>query len=80
MSELWISRFMPPRPGETPVSCVVCGCRLTATEEDGRAGWRHLPSLDAGRDARGCRPTCVGDLHDSYGYALMETTATAAAA
>ena len=77
MSELWISRFIPPRPGETPVSCVVCGCRLTPAADD-QAAWRHLPSLDPGHDARGCRPACVDGLHDSYGYLLTEAVATAA--
>jgi hypothetical protein len=34
------------------------------------AAWRHLPSLDPLRDARGDRPHCIDALHDSEGRVL----------
>jgi hypothetical protein len=75
VSELWISRYDPPR-ADSPVSCVVCGCRLAPAGE-AAIGYRHLPSLDAGVDARGDRPHCVDMLHDNFGYAI-EASASAA--
>jgi hypothetical protein len=53
--------------------------------EDG--GYRHFPSLYPQQDARGCRPHCVSDLHDTDGRVLTplgasggDSTAEAAAA
>ena len=45
-----------------PVTCVSCGCRLTATGE----AWYHFSPL-GGRDARGCRVSCADAAHDPAG-------------
>jgi hypothetical protein len=66
----WISRYDAPREANVPVSCAVCGCRLMPASGIDDAAWRHLPSLDPLRDARGDRPACIDALHDSQGFAL----------
>jgi len=67
MSDSSVTSFLPPRDASGPVTCAVCGCRLTAAtgSEDGM--YRHFPSLATGQDARGCRPQCVDALHDHDG-------------
>ena len=60
----WISR---PRP-DGPVTCAVCGCRLTPAEE-AHGVWVHF-KIVPGRDARGCRPRCLEELHGKDGRAL----------
>lgn len=60
-----------PRPRATRredsfvLTCVACGCRLTARESLGDGGsmgpdaaWRHFAGM-SGHDARGCRVACV---------------------
>lgn len=66
----WTSGYDMPRPANFPVSCAICGCRLMPAGGADDAGWRHLPSLDPGHDARGCRPQCVDALHDTEGRVL----------
>jgi hypothetical protein len=66
----WMSRYDVPRPATYPVSCEVCGCRLAPASDADGAAWRHLPSLDPQRDARGDRPACIDALHDSEGRVL----------
>jgi hypothetical protein len=57
------------REDSVVLTCVACGCRLTAREslrDSGAYGpdaaWRHFPGMD-GRDARGCRVDCVDSAH-----------------
>ena len=45
-----------------PVTCASCGCRLSATGD----AWFHFSPL-GGRDARGCRVSCVDAAHDASG-------------
>ena len=45
-----------------PVTCVACGCRLTASGE----AFFHFNPL-GGRDARGCRISCADAAHDVSG-------------
>jgi hypothetical protein len=72
-------RFLPRRRADTPVTCAVCGCRLLPVD-GAEATWRHIPSLDPRRDARGDRPECVDTLHDVDGYKLEGSTAASVAA
>ena len=54
-----------------PVTCAVCGCRLThATTASDPSCWTHFSPL-GGRDARGCRVACVDLPHDAAGRALL---------
>ena len=49
----------PIRDGRpAPVTCADCGCRLA----DAGRGFVHYEAF-AGRDARGCRRPCVGQVH-----------------
>ncbi len=63
-----------PRVGSSiaggPVTCAVCGCRLTTDDPSDPSGWTHFSPL-GGRDARGCRVACVDLPHDAAGRALM---------
>jgi hypothetical protein len=78
VSESWITQFVPPRLRNSPVSCAVCGCRLTPADGSTESAWRHLPSLDRQRDARGCRPACIDGLHGADGLLVDQSPATAA--
>jgi hypothetical protein len=49
-----------------PVTCDACGCRLEAVESGDSVAWFHYGRM-AGRDARGDRPVCVDEAHDSWG-------------
>jgi hypothetical protein len=49
-----------------PVTCDACGCRLEAVGRPDAAAWFHF-GRGAGRDARGCRVTCVDAAHDAGG-------------
>ncbi len=53
-------------PDGTVLTCAACGCRLTARERNAGIGpdaaWRHFAG-PLGRDARGCRVTCVDEPH-----------------
>ncbi len=86
MSDFSVSRLSPVRDAYGPVTCAVCGCRLTSAVGRDDGAYRHFPSLMAGQDARGCRPGCIDALHDRDGGALMPAgsiegpTATDAAA
>jgi hypothetical protein len=71
MSDSSVTRFLPPRDATGPVTCAVCGCRLMAGTGSEDGAWRHFPSLAAGQDARGCRPSCVDALHDGDGRVLI---------
>jgi hypothetical protein len=70
-----ITQWLPPTEAYGPVTCEVCGCRLMRDEDTGTDAWRHFPSSDPGRDARGCRPSCVAVLHDRSGRALGDLAA-----
>jgi len=50
---------------DAPVTCAVCGCRLTASGD----AFFHFNPLD-GRDARGCRIACSDAAHDNAGRAI----------
>jgi hypothetical protein len=63
MSESSVTSFLPPRDAAGPVTCAVCGCRLVALTGPDDGAYRHFPSMKAGQDARGCRPSCVDELH-----------------
>jgi hypothetical protein len=56
--------YLADAPVGGPVTCAVCGCRLTADEET--ESWYHFAGV-AGRDARGCVVDCVGAAHDHRG-------------
>jgi hypothetical protein len=65
-SDSELRRPIAVRGGQgAPVTCVGCGCRLTATGE----AWFHFNPL-AGRDARGCRIACADAAHDASGRAI----------
>jgi len=64
-----INSWLPAPDPNGPVTCSVCGCRLTEANAEGTA-WRHFSSMHPGRDARGCRPSCVDMEHGSNGIAL----------
>lgn len=53
-----------------PVTCAACGCRLEPVGPSGRQAWFHF-GRGAGRDARGCRVTCVDAAHDTQGRAAL---------
>jgi hypothetical protein len=74
MSDSSVTRFLPPRDATGPAACAVCGCRLMAGTGGEDGAWRHFPSLAAGQDARGCRPSCVDALHDWDGRVLLPST------
>jgi hypothetical protein len=52
-----------------PVSCAVCGCRLTEAQGLEGVAWRHFQLLPD-TDARGCRPRCLEDFHRRDGTVL----------
>lgn len=59
------------RDGQTaPVTCAACGCRLEASGTADAAPWFHFGRM-AGRDARGCRPSCVEAAHDRNGQPIL---------
>ena len=63
----WVDR---PRP-LGPVTCAVCGCRLTsAGDVRGERAWRHVTALMPDQDARGGRPRCLDELHGNDGRVL----------
>ena len=64
-----INSWLPAPDPNGPVSCSVCGCRLTEADADGTT-WRHFSSMHPGRDARGCRPACVDMDHGRDGVAI----------
>jgi hypothetical protein len=53
-----------------PVTCGTCGCRLEPVGPSGEEGWFHFGRM-GGRDARGCRVTCVELEHDASGSASL---------
>jgi hypothetical protein len=53
-----------------PVTCAVCGCRLTNADPMSPSVWTHFSPL-GGHDARGCRVPCVDLQHDASGRALL---------
>jgi hypothetical protein len=61
-----ITAVIAVRDGQlAAVTCVSCGCRLQSTGA-GDGSWRHYGAI-GGRDARGCRPSCVDLGHDAAG-------------
>ncbi len=75
MSDSSVTRFLPPRDASGPVSCAVCGCRLTPASGSEDGAWRHFASLMPNEDARGCRPHCVDLLHGADGRVLLPADA-----
>ena len=70
-SSRWLTDDLEPETLERrPVTCNVCGCRLTEVRELDGVAWRHFQSIP-GQDARGCRPECVDELHDRLGWTLL---------
>jgi hypothetical protein len=69
MKEWRIDRWLeePDEPG--PVTCAICGCRVTEVSGLEGTAWRHF-QLVPGQDARGCRPSCLEELHGSDGNVL----------
>ncbi len=61
-----------------PITCASCGCRLAEAPEAEGYAWRHFPSLTPGRDARGCRPSCVDEPHGRDGHVRDGFSALAA--
>jgi hypothetical protein len=53
-----------------PVTCAACGCRLEASGTADEAPWFHFGRL-GGRDARGCRTSCVESAHDRSGRQIL---------
>jgi hypothetical protein len=53
-----------------PVTCEACGCRLESVGRPDAAAWFHF-GRGGGRDARGCRVTCVDAAHDIGGHASL---------
>jgi hypothetical protein len=70
-SSRWLTDDLEPETFERrPVTCNVCGCRLTEVRELDGLAWRHFQAMIPGQDARGCRPGCVDELHDRAGWVL----------
>ena len=71
MSERFSSGGSSVRDGRpAPVTCAVCGCRLReAASTDVDARWFHFSPL-GGRDARGCRVSCVEQAHNVSGRSI----------
>jgi len=57
-----------------PVTCAVCGCRLTLSGDSAEESWYHFSPM-AGRDARGCRVACSELPHDAHGRVTEPTLA-----
>ena len=64
-----ITNWLPRPDPNGPVTCDVCGCRLTEAGAE-TVGWRHFSSMHPGLDARGCRTVCVDALHGRDGRVL----------
>jgi hypothetical protein len=65
-----IAAVLAVRDGQhAPVTCASCGCRLQSTGA-GDGSWRHYGAI-GGRDARGCRPSCVELDHDAMGRVAL---------
>jgi hypothetical protein len=60
------------RGADGPVTCAVCGCRLTQDGAGQDRGWVHFHPF-AGHDARGCRVACVDLPHDRNGAPLRQS-------
>ncbi len=59
------------RDGQSaPVTCAACGCRLEASGTADSAPWFHYGRL-GGRDARGCRTSCIEAAHDRGGQVIL---------
>ncbi len=59
------------RDGQSaPVTCAACGCRLEASGTADSAPWFHYGRL-GGRDARGCRTSCIEAAHDRSGQVIL---------
>jgi hypothetical protein len=69
-----VTQWLPPPDVGGPVTCDVCGCRLTEAS-GAEEGWVHYPSAYEGQDARGCRPVCVAARHDRYGRMMDDPVA-----
>jgi hypothetical protein len=65
------TQWLPPPDAGGPISCATCGCRLMPADDSG--AWVHHPSSSPGQDARGCRPSCVDQVHDTTGRPLPES-------
>jgi hypothetical protein len=67
--------FRSVRDGQgAPVTCALCGCRLEYASTSEPSTWFHFGRF-AGRDARGCRVSCVEMAHDVRGLAAAAVPA-----
>jgi hypothetical protein len=66
LHELSFHSPIVPRRGGGPVTCGICGCRLTPAAGLEGTAWRHF-QIRPGQDARGCRPSCLESLHRADG-------------
>jgi hypothetical protein len=64
------TQWLPPPDAGGPISCATCGCRLVQAGDSG--AWVHYPSATPGQDARGCRPACVDQAHDTTGQPVAD--------
>ncbi len=63
----WLTEDYEPESYERrPVTCSVCGCRLALVEDSSGTAWQHFRGLP-GQDARGCRTSCLDELHGRDG-------------
>ena len=62
--------WLTQRDPRGPVTCAVCGCRLAEAHGLEGTAWRHF-QLRPDTDARGCRPTCLENLHDRHGDVIQ---------
>ena len=66
------SSWFGQRDPNGPVTCAVCGCRLTEAQGFEGVAWRHF-QFGPDTDARGCRPGCLGALHARDGTVASAT-------
>jgi hypothetical protein len=69
MNDRSIARWTGGPDPSGPVTCAVCDCRLAEVHGMEGTAWRHF-QLAPGQDARGCRPSCLAELHGRDGFTL----------
>jgi hypothetical protein len=69
MNDRALERWTGGRDPSGPVTCAVCDCRLAEVHGMEDTAWRHF-QLVPGQDARGCRPSCLEELHGRDGMTL----------
>jgi hypothetical protein len=58
--------------GSRPVTCAVCDCRLAEAPGFEGTAWKHFQVVP-GEDGRGCRPSCLDELHGRDGTVLFRS-------